>query len=395
MFVLLASLGLVAMVRESQSLRGLQAVMWNGSSVYETSPMASTRRKETVSRSDSETGRAAASDSSTKPYRIAWLLSYPNSGTSYTMTLVERASNLSTASNYGAEVTHPEGTSEPLPSYPLEGGPFWEGLEGAARLNRTVRGLPDPYQSFVLTKTHCGSRCIHCGPSDYFYPNASRFLQDCLRTSWLHKGHRVEGQMQASAVNKLVHLIRNPLHNIVARFHLDRRHIVKKNPALAKHYSNDAKGFQTWCRELDETYAAEEREFFAASDPKLLELYERIPCHAEFFKYTQWHNLVLRMLPLLNQPPILTLFYENYQYSFADSVTRIMDFVAQPYNASRLREFRSLPHYQEFYTPKQIEDIHELVQHVALPEVYTMLQPYFDGRMMGDAAGIPVDHRWR
>lgn len=37
---------------------------------------------------------------------VVWLASYPNSGTSFTMTLVERASDLSMASNYGVEVTY-------------------------------------------------------------------------------------------------------------------------------------------------------------------------------------------------------------------------------------------------------------------------------------------------
>ena len=37
--------------------------------------------------------------------KIAWLMSFPNSGTSYTMTLVGRASNRSFATNYASEVT--------------------------------------------------------------------------------------------------------------------------------------------------------------------------------------------------------------------------------------------------------------------------------------------------
>ncbi|GKY97970.1 hypothetical protein MPSEU_000755100 [Mayamaea pseudoterrestris] len=358
MLLLLSVLGLIAMIRESQSLRDLSAVMlWTNQQANEEND-----------------------DSSQKAFRIAWLLSYPNSGTSYTMTLVERASNLSTATNYGAEVT-PRAlrASEALPTYSASQGPYWEGLEGAAVLNRTIRQLPDPYNAFVLTKTHCGGRCINCGPSDYVIQEPRDFLEACLKTSYLDAdGHRHESHMPQERVAKLVHLIRNPLHNIVARYHLERRHFVLKNKSLAKQFPNDASGFQKWCSKLDDTYMKEERKHFLKSDPQLLKLFENVPCHAEFFKYTQWHNSVIHMHPLLHRPPQLTIFYEDYQYAFRNNVDSIMQFVSQPYNASRLRAFRSLPTYEDYFSEAQIESIHQLIKHVALPQVYGMLQRYFN-----------------
>ena len=354
MLLLLVSFGLIAMLRESQSLRGLQAVIYGG-----------TADEQEDTHHDS-----------TRPYPIAWLLSYPNSGTSYTMTLVERASNLSTASNYGTEVTHPKGTSLALPEYPSDRGPYWEGLDGAARMNRTVRELPDPYSAFVLTKTHCGSRCIYCGPSDYL-TDASGFLQDCLRTSRLDHGHRRESHMRQQSVARLVHLIRNPLHNVVARYHLDRRHFVLKNKHMAESFPNNAIGFQKWCGELDQEYRKDDLKTFKR-DKQLLELFQSVPCHGEFFKYTQWHNLVLDMQPLLHHPPLLTVFYEDYQYQFTHNVVSLMQFVQQPYNASRLREFRALPTYQDYYTSEQIEAVWKLIQYVARPDIRDMMRRYFE-----------------
>jgi len=92
---------------------------------------------------------------------IVWLASFPNSGTSYTMTMVARSSNKSYATNYGNEVTPPE-LPNSLSIYPRRPeGPFWPGLSGTMN---TPRDLPDVY---VITKTHGGSRCVNCGPDDY------------------------------------------------------------------------------------------------------------------------------------------------------------------------------------------------------------------------------------
>jgi hypothetical protein len=216
------------------------------------------------------------------------------------------------------------------------------------------------------------------GPSEYIVPTADSFLSDCARTSYFDvKGHRTESHLQTKRVARLVHLIRNPLHNIVARYHLERRHFVLKNHSLAVEFPNDSVGFQKWCRILDETYSEEEHDYFRKADPKLLKLYDKVPCHAEFFKYTQWHNSVHNMLPLLHDPPLLTVFYEDYQYNFRHNVDSLLQFVVQPYNASRLREFRALPLYEEYFSNEQIRAIHKLINHVALPSVYPMLQRYF------------------
>ena len=75
---------------------------------------------------------------------IVWLMSYPNSGTSYTMTAVAKATNRATASNYGREVTDPPETNVPL--YPGQwDGPFYR--------PDPERPLPEDY---IMVKTHCG-----------------------------------------------------------------------------------------------------------------------------------------------------------------------------------------------------------------------------------------------
>jgi hypothetical protein len=180
--------------------------------------------------------------------------------------------------------------------------------------------------------------------------------------------------MDADRVVRLVHLIRNPLHNIVARYHLDRRHLVEKNASVVTLLPNNGTGFQRWCRNLDETYAAEEELLESTTRQLML----KVPCRGEFYKYTRWHEHALNMVPLLHDSiPVMTLYYEDYHYRFNESVQRLMDFVQQVV-VSPLRPFRSLPTYQDHYSDEQTQAIRALMQHVASPRLWNLLKRYFD-----------------
>ena len=108
--------------------------------------------------------RARQQESFDSP-KIVWLMSFPNSGTSFTLRMVKRTSLTLGASNY-----QEEGGNHVIPVH--EGhpeGPFW----------------PDPVyskykrpQKYVLTKTHCGFRCNDCSPSSYM-KDAIDFPQLC------------------------------------------------------------------------------------------------------------------------------------------------------------------------------------------------------------------------
>jgi hypothetical protein len=300
------------------------------------------------------------------------------------MTLVERASNLSTATNYGDEVTREGDTSVPVHNEHFDQGPFWEGLHG--RLGRTVRQLPD---SFVLTKSHCSGRCVHCGASQYVVKNASEFAWGCLRTSGRANGTRFESYMDPSRLARVVHLIRNPFHNVVARYHLDRRHLVKKDPNLVGRYPYNATGFQRWCRELDDQYEDEEVLLAGSGESSpLRRLLRQVPCRGEFYKYAQWHEHALAMIPhlsshrrLADRPstatiPVLVVHYEDYHDRFNWSVTRLMDFVEQDV-VSELRPFRSLPTYEDHYSTDQLRAVRDLIRHLASSRLWRHLERYF------------------
>jgi len=333
---------------------------------------------------------------------IVWLASYPNSGTSYTMTLVERASNLSTASHYGPEVT-PTATPDiaaASPSLPVHSqsqnreGPFWEGLEGAAMMGHTPRHLPEHY---VLTKTHCGGRCLKCEPSEFVAMPTEAFLEGCLRTTGYYletdlnsttgvddsasSGRRIqlrEGRIDPRRVSKLVHLFRNPFDNVVARFHLDNRHQKLKS----RGYDNNATGFALWCDTLDQpTLSLLSDSGNITLPPRIRSLLLDVKCGSEFYKYAQWHSRLIDAVPMLGKPtsgnssniPVLYLFYEDYQDDWNWTVTSLMEFVRQPIT-SRLRPFRRLPDYSDHFSEEQRGLVRELIREVASPEAWELIE---------------------
>jgi len=326
---------------------------------------------------------------------IVWLASFPNSGTSYTMTMVARSSNKSYATNYGNEVTPPE-LPNSLSIYPRRPeGPFWPGLSG---LMNTPRPLPDKY---VITKTHCGSRCVNCGPDEYV-ETPETFLQKCaVGHAWLtpakqRREYDVEYPPQ-DRVQKVIHLYRHPLHNIIARYHLIHRHhgpTYSNNTAWTAEHANDAVGLHKYCHTLDTKYHAQDVKFWG-SKKKI----PTAPCHGEFYKWTQWHNLVHEATDLLHSTvtddegeeeeektpkgettqtrkpiPLHTIYYEDYNGAKLNTTAQgILDFLELT-QVSPFRDFQSRSDYDHYFTQQERKDIHELIQSVANNRTWADIQ---------------------
>lgn len=335
---------------------------------------------ETIESNDDEEEKEVLWEETLSP-QVVWLASYPNSGTSYTMTLVERASDLSTASNYGSEVTYKREDSLPIyPHHPE--GPFWDGMSGKL-------GSPRPLPTkFVLTKTHCGGRCIKCAAEEYVIPpNAIRrnFVDACERTTHRRNGESLESRIPATIVAGMVHLIRNPYHNTVARFHLERRNMVNKRAKLADQYPLDAIGFHNWCHFLDESYSSHDSVVF---DEPTRAWMEHVPCYGEFYKWTQWHNLAIETAThhlgrsqAFRPVPTLTIYYEDYDnpLQFNQTFVKLMEFLQLPIAADKpLQQFRHLPTYEDHFTKAQRLAIQSLIRHVASPPLWNLIQHYFD-----------------
>lgn len=305
--------------------------------------------------------------------QIVWLASFPNSGTSYTMTMVEQASNRSTATHYGLEVTDYKYPSIPLHAHHPE-GPYWQGEN-----NGKAKSLPETY---ILTKTHCGGRCVRCGATAYVV-NASTYLDACARTTArLGKNARTmeTNRMDPTRgrVAKVVHLIRNPFTNIVARFHLESRNIMRREERTGQWLPKNATGMRNFCFILDEFYAPDELKVF---DAAMMQLMADVPCRAEFYKWTQWHNRLGQVLLALGTPstpnvPTLTLHYEDYHAKLNATAGRVLDFLELPPRVLPYRAFRELPDYADHFTEAQRKAAWRLIEALATPWTWERIQRY-------------------
>lgn len=201
-------------------------------------------------------------------------LSIKAAGTSYTMTLVHRGGDQAVATNYGQESNAIQ--NEPLYSNSPE-GPF------LLNVNKT---LPSKY---ILTKTHCGGRCIKCGPDKYMEDEVS-FKSRCAQGSRKNEAYRDNKETvwyDPLLAQRSIHLIRDPFDNLVSNYHLERKNWVKGNQSwLTEKYSNDAEGFRQWCFDMNSMYIGKEMTMLPKEVVEIIQQ-ENIPCHAHFYKYAK------------------------------------------------------------------------------------------------------------
>eukprot|EP00536_Pseudo-nitzschia_multiseries_P012581 jgi/Psemu1/298157/fgenesh1_pm.490_\ len=311
---------------------------------------------------------------------IAWLMSFPNSGTSFTMTMVARSTNKAFATNYGDEVIAPDEPNS-LSIYPRRPeGPFWPGMSGKMH---TPRDLPEKY---VITKTHCGSRCSDCGPDEYI-ETTEEFLRRCtlgharLTPAKIRRKYDVE--YPSERVHRAIHLIRNPMHNLIARYHLEHRHKgYKNNTEWQEEHSNDSQGLHKWCESVANKYKDQDLQFFGSEDR-----IPRAPCHGEFYKWTQWHNLAHETIRMMRgevegtdfpvrDVPVLRVYYEDYNTKFNETAEGILDFLELE-QVAPFREFASRKDYGGYFSTQELTDIRDLVQSVATEATWRDVQHYF------------------
>ncbi|KAL3756139.1 hypothetical protein ACHAWU_005643 [Discostella pseudostelligera] len=325
--------------------------------------------------------------------KVAWLMSFPNSGTSFTSLLVRVASSSTAATNYGMETrVGADGMSVPIYDWSVE-GPYWMhppseeeedgGDSSSSRPSKKQKGdstssrsneLPPPSSS-ILTKTHCGGRCASCPPDKYLETIPS-FLQMCLSgsrkvpsnkerppdkttksssSSIQYKKHYVT--YHPAVVERAIHIIRNPFDNLVSRFHHEQKEYKKKNrTSWTDLYSNDVAGFKKWCVDVDSMAEIEfdniDWKLYGYNPTSILHDYRGVSCHAEFFRYAQWHILANNVVELLEMP-VLYVHYEEYAKDINGLTDRILNFLNLDREEEELPTFHSNKDYSEYFTREE------------------------------------------
>eukprot|EP00540_Astrosyne_radiata_P013911 CAMPEP_0116836370 /NCGR_PEP_ID=MMETSP0418-20121206/8061_1 /TAXON_ID=1158023 /ORGANISM="Astrosyne radiata, Strain 13vi08-1A" /LENGTH=379 /DNA_ID=CAMNT_0004466137 /DNA_START=1500 /DNA_END=2639 /DNA_ORIENTATION=- len=299
--------------------------------------------------------------------KVAWLMSFPNSGTTYTTEVVVTMTNTTTGTNYGLECPNDE--SVPILK-DLTGGPFWKD----PAMDRPAR--------FVLTKTHCGGRCTECGPEKYV--ETMRSFEVACRSGNINgnrdgpgrKMEMVQYNATRARVTKAVHLVRNPLDNLVSRLHMERKRWEMKGDreGRLRKFPSSKDGLQAWCRFLD-SHRYKEELASRWMDKDLMSLERRVPCHAEFYRYIQWHNLALEVTKRMKLETMV-LYYEDYTDHFEETVHSLLDFLElEPVAKPRL--FVTGKHYDQYFDAEEVATVLGLVRELASSDTLALLERYF------------------
>lgn len=309
---------------------------------------------------------ADAEEEDNEQLKAVWLMSFPNSGTSFTIHLTREASNTTTATNYGLEGEIKDKPSVPVFNSSLE-GPFFELIP-----DRTTN-LPPKY---ILTKTHCGGYCADCHPQNYIESTRSFQLmcQSGIRGRMTETGLTKDWKVtyDAKYVKKAIHILRNPLDNVVARFHLMHKRENAPKSFTTK-YAYNSTGFNLWCADQDK---ARDLRNFRLIDNKLADKLDAVPCRQEFFMYLQWHNLAFETSRALGLPTLI-LYYEDYSNNFDLTEKRLLKFLELP-SVGGVEPFAKGKVYEDYYSPEQRAAIVDLSKHFATAETWNYLKHYLD-----------------
>ena len=242
-----------------------------------------------------------------------------------------------------------------------------------------------------------------CPPEKYIETTFS-FRRHCFQTKWLERRdttddknelHRVFGTYAPSSSNnnnnttspspslrvtKAVHLLRDPWSNIVSRYHLERQ----LPGRLAANYTNDRAGFRAYCQQaVDPLHARNEQRFsHVLFSEGLGEWLQQIPCHADFVRYMEWHNLAFTTTRDLGLETMV-LHYEWYTTRL-DAVARsVLDFLELPLPSSSSSTFAWTPFtagkvYDVYFTLDERRALYQAFAIMASPETWSHVQQYFD-----------------
>ena len=287
------------------------------------------------------------------PPAVAWLMSYPNSGTSFTITMTFTDSNTTVAVNYPKE-THNRGERV-------------EALYSNSTLPVLLTPDLDLPSQYILTKTHCGGTCAECGPKKYGETFHS-FMTKCA-------SNRGRDPYDLTLVKKAIHIIRDPIDNAVSNFRLKVKQKTLANATKwLSHFSNDADGFVRWCKAMDHWYLNEETKLLS---PNVTKQFDGVLCHGTFYKYIKWHDLALEVTDTLKLPTLIVR-YEDYSRNFEEQKEKIFEFLHLSDKGNKV-QFLDGKSYGDYVPWEDRQKIFAMMEKVASPAAWELIKPYYEG----------------
>lgn len=292
--------------------------------------------------------------------KLVWLMSFPNSGTSYTLREMERLSNYSMASNYGKRER-----SEPVYA-DIPHGPRCRGVSDS-----WTRPLPTDY---VLVKTHCTGYGTNGGAAA-LQRSRDEFIKGCATTRH-NEPNDANGEYDVSLVYKAIHVVRNPFHNLISRFNceLKLRAGIKGDSSFAEKYPKGAHGFHGFCRDLDADFDKQyPKDMFPANKRNDV---KHTRCHDDIISYVQWHNHAFETCRELHLPTMV-VHYDDYEDDQNMTFTNMLDFMHLEEEGT-VGPFTARHDYNDYFTNEDRQSIKKLVQQLASNHTWKAVARYFE-----------------
>lgn len=163
-----------------------------------------------------------------------------------------------------------------------------------------------------------------------------------------------------------------------------------------ENYTSTKEGLLRWCHDMDTKFADKEIHAFTKSDKNknkvildestsaiFMEYQKSLPCHAEWFRYIQWHNRAYQVSKQLYNFPVHYLYYDQYTTNYNETVNALFAFLQLDIQKHEPHPFHSSGKtYSSFYVPEHARLATKMVQRIAMPEVWKLLQHYFEPWVM-------------
>mmetsp|Transcript_38227 Transcript_38227/g.46638 ORF Transcript_38227/g.46638 Transcript_38227/m.46638 type:complete len:411 (-) Transcript_38227:102-1334(-) len=314
--------------------------------------------------------------------RIAQLIGFPLSGQDFLQRAIHDMTKTSTAINYGEAVMLTSGMiiSDAISSVPL----YQNNPHGPFAFSN-VHPFPD--HGHVLTRTYCSGHCSNCWPQDYIIQSVRLFQYECNVGKRLEtNGKVVDTYYDSERIFRYIHLIRDPLSQVFARFdheytrwsHLNRHDMIKAYP-----HSKD--GFHKWCSDFDDNIHDGRRfeieRYYYMKDKEFEKLARKVPCHSNFFRLVQWHNYAFQMTHdehTLHGKPNKVIYFEDLVNRPKRVLNEVLDYLKLEEKSHQFARSNELTNAVNFYEPKHIVALKKYLKQLATKKTWSHLEHYFD-----------------
>ena len=248
-------------------------------------------------------------------------------------------------------------------------------------------GSPLP-EDYVLVKTHCAGFQSQNWNEAGIVASKMDFLRGCVTPYHFVPSNTTSGRVkqvescpyEPSLVKRVVHIMRNPLDNVVSRFHLYKRNLFDAhatglsdlNVTADEALPRSAEGFRKYCNLKDN------EKLMRSKDANLFrDFYSLVPCVSEFFLYIQWHNNAFHATS--GGVPTHFFYYEDFEANSNDTTRSLLEFLHLKRSERGLNiPFLGGKTYDEYYTAGEKRAAARLIDRFASKETKKTLGLRYD-----------------